>query len=244
MLQLNTQTAPSVVEYPDDDGLPMADNSKQFWWITTIAGNLAALYRDRADVLVGGNMLWYAREGDPAERFAPDAFVVFGRPKGDRGSYKSWEENEVPMTVVFEILSPSNSWREMTDKAIFYSEHGTEEFYVYDPETNDLKVYIRGKATLRRIYAIDGFVSPRMGIRFDLSGPELVLRYADGRPFLTFEEIEAERERLTEERERLTRERDRATQGLARLVELVRKQTSQQATPEDLAELQRLLSEA
>ena len=70
MLRSNTLTAPSVVEYPDDDGLPMADNSKQFRWITTIAGNLAGLYRDREDVLVGGNMLWYAREGDPAERFA------------------------------------------------------------------------------------------------------------------------------------------------------------------------------
>jgi Uma2 family endonuclease len=90
MLQVNTQTATPVVEYPDSDGLPLSDNSKQFRWITTVAGNLAGLYRDRADVLVGGNMLWYAREGDPNECFAPDGFVVFGRPKGDRGSYKQW----------------------------------------------------------------------------------------------------------------------------------------------------------
>ena len=179
MLQLNTQTAPPV-EYPDDDGLPMADNSKQFRWITTIAGNLAGLYRDRPDVLVGGNMLWYAREGDPAERYAPDAFVVFGRPKGDRGSYKQWVENDVPMTVVFEILSPSNTWKEMADKLMFYSEYGAEEFYIYDPETNDLTAYIRGRALLRKLDELDGFVSPRLGICFDLSSEELVLRHADG----------------------------------------------------------------
>ena len=248
MLQVNTQTAPPV-EYPDDDGLPMADNSKQFWWITTIAGNLAGLYGDCTDVLVGGNMLWYAREGDPAERFAPDVFVVFGRPKGHRGSYKQWEENDVPMTVVFEILSPSNSWREMTHKLGFYGEYGAEEFYVYDPETNELEVFVRGKATLRRSYAVDGFVSPKMGIRFDLSGPELVLRHADGRPFLTFEELEAEREslagerdRLSDERDRLSDERDTAEQRFRRLAELVRRQSTQQATPEESAELQRLLS--
>ena len=70
------------MEYPDDDGLPMADNSKQFWWITTIAGNLAGLYRDRPDVLVGGNMLWYAREGDPAERFAPTSSSSSAGPRG------------------------------------------------------------------------------------------------------------------------------------------------------------------
>ena len=194
MLRINTLTAQDVVEYPDSDGLPMADNSEQFRWITTIAGNLAALYRDRDDVLVGGDMLWYAREGDPDERRAPDVFVVFDRPKGYRGSYRQWVEGDVPMTVVFEIMSPGNDWMEMADKALFYSEYGVEEFYVYDPDTNQVAVYLRGRATLRRVYLVDGYVSPRMGIQFDLSGEELVLRHADGRPFLTFEELEAERE--------------------------------------------------
>ncbi len=271
MIQLNTQTAPSVVEYPEDDGLPMADNSKQFWWITTIAANLAGLYRDREDVFVGGNMLWYAREGDPAERFAPDVFVVFGRPKGPRSSYKQWEEDDVPMTVVFEILSPSNTRDMMTDKVLFYSDYGAEEFYTYDPDTNELKVYIRGRAILRRVYKVADFVSPNMGIRFDLSGPELVLRHADGRPFLTVEELEAERVRLTDERDRVTAERDRATderdrvtderdrvtderdaaitnseklqRRLERIAELLPKQLTSQIRSEELAELQRLLLE-
>ena len=152
------------------------------------------------------------------------------------------------MTVVFEILSPSNTWKEMTHKLGFYSEYGAEEFYIYDPDTNDLTVYIRGKAILRRVYEVDGFVSPRMGIRFDLSGPELVLCHADGRPFLPFEELEAERVKavqqanLAKQQVDLAVERTKeAEQQFRRLVELVQKQSTQQATPDELAELQRLL---
>jgi Uma2 family endonuclease len=248
MLRFDTLTAPPPVEYPDDDGLPMADNSKQFWWITTIAGNLAALYRDRPDVLVGGNMLWYAREGDPDERYAPDVFVVFGRPKGDRGSYKQWEENHVPMTVVFEIISPSNTWRMIPDKVLFYDDYGAEEFYAYDPDTNDLDIYLRGKSILRKIRPSEEFVSPKLGIRFDISGEELVLRHADGRPFLPFEELEAERENaihqatLAKQQATLAIEQTKeANQRFHRLAELVLKQASHQATPDELAELQRLL---
>ena len=262
MLQLNTLTAPDVVEYPDSDGLPMADNSKQFHWITTIAGNLDALYRNRPDILVGGNMLWYAREGDPAERCAPDVFVVFGQPKGHRGSYKQWVENDVPMTVVFEILSPGNTWKEMIDKVLFYSDNGTEEFYIYDPETNELTIYLRGKATLRRIYDVADFVSPRMGIRFDLSGEELVVRHPDGRPFLTFKELEVERAEAVHRADLAKKEANLAKQEadlakreadlafarakavgkrFARLVELMQSQSARQATAEELTELQRLL---
>jgi hypothetical protein len=54
-------------------------------------------------------------------------------------------------------------------------------------------VYIRRGDVLRRVRPVQGFTSPRLGIRFDLSGPELAVFYPDGRHFLTFEELEAER---------------------------------------------------
>ena len=97
----------------------------------------------------------------------PDVYVVFGRPKGYRGSWKQWEENNTPMTVVFEVLSPGNDPMEMADKHAFYDEYGVEEYYVYDPDRNTLRAYLRGKAALRREWKVDGFVSPRLGIRFD-----------------------------------------------------------------------------
>src|SRR5438874_13282 len=74
----------SPIEYPEDDGQPMSDNSKQFRWIQVIEGNLEAVVRDQPDVVVAGNMLWYPREGHSDERNAPDVMVIFGRPKGDR----------------------------------------------------------------------------------------------------------------------------------------------------------------
>lgn len=51
-------------------------------------------------------LLWYPVESHPEIRTAPDVLVVFGRPKGHRGSYKQWEEDNIPPQVVFEILSP------------------------------------------------------------------------------------------------------------------------------------------
>lgn len=86
----------SDVIYPDSDGQPMADNTKQFRWIVTIKENLERLYTNRDDVFVAGDLLWYPVEGEPKVRLAPDALVVFGRPKGDRGSYRQWVEDNVP----------------------------------------------------------------------------------------------------------------------------------------------------
>ncbi|MEO8894016.1 MAG: hypothetical protein ABI417_21225, partial [Coleofasciculaceae cyanobacterium] len=61
-------TAESVIIYPDSDGKPMADNTKQFRCITTIQGGLDALFKDRADIFVAGDLLWYPLEGDNKTR--------------------------------------------------------------------------------------------------------------------------------------------------------------------------------
>jgi Uma2 family endonuclease len=241
---------PDKIFYPESDGQPMSDNTRQFRWIVTLAGNLAALFRDREDVFVSGNQNWYPVEGEPNIVAAPDVYVVFGRPKGDRPSYKQWEEGGVPMTVVLEVLSPRNTATEMMDKHTFYEEHGALEYYVYDPDSNRLHGYVRRGDVLVRVRQINGFVSPRLGIRFDLSGPELVVRYPDGRPFLTFEELAAERDesaqRATQAEERATQAEERATQAeqrATRLTELTGKVLRQEATPEEMQELQLLVQE-
>jgi Uma2 family endonuclease len=243
-----------AIVYPESDGLPMAENTRQMRWIFLFVGNLRILFRHRDDVFVAGDQNWYPVQGEPGVCQAPDAYVVFGRPKGERGSYKQWEEGGVPMTVVFEVLSPSNDPLEMVDKLSFYEEHGVEEYYVYDPDHNRLVGYARRGELLLRVRPMDGYVSPRLGIRFDLSGPELVVRYPDGRPFLSHEEMEEERvkalQQLDETRKQIDEARKQADearrqagaaeQRAARLAELTRKVLQQQATPEELQELQRL----
>jgi Uma2 family endonuclease len=245
---------PEPIVYPESDGKPMADNTKQFEWIYRLYGNLAAIFQDHEDVFVCGNQFWYPVEGEPQIVQSPDVYVVFGRPKGHRPSWKQWEEGGVPMTVVFEVLSPGNNFREMADKLQFYDDHGVEEYYVYDPDNNDLAVYVRGKAALRLTRPSHGFVSPRLGIRFDLSGEEMAVYHPDGRRFLTFEEAEAERsrnhqlrldaeKRIDEARQRIDAARkqaDEANRRVHRLAELSRKARRGEATAEEIAELERL----
>ena len=105
--------------YRSSDGKPMADNTKPYRWIVAVQGGLTTLDRDDPDVLVVGDLLWYPVEGNNKIRAAPDAMVVFGRPKGDRGSYIQYREEGVVPQVAFEILSPGNRPAEMRRKLAF-----------------------------------------------------------------------------------------------------------------------------
>ena len=107
------------LEYPDSDGLPMSDNTLQFKWIVTVKEGLEAQYRNDRDVFVAGDLLWYPVFGKPKIRSAPDAMVVFGRPKGYRGSYKQWDEGGIAPQVAFEILSPGTRLSDSIQKFQF-----------------------------------------------------------------------------------------------------------------------------
>lgn len=182
--QLARQDRPAEVQYPDSDGMPMAENTLQFQWIVTLKENLDALLPD----FVAGDLLWYPIEGDNKTRQAPDVLVALGRPKGRRGSYKQWVEDGVAPQVVFEVLSPGNTLPEMYRKILFYAHHGVEEYYVYDPDDNVLSGWIRRGSRLIEIESMDGWVSPLLGIRFQPGEPLEVYR-PDGRRFLTFGEL-------------------------------------------------------
>jgi Uma2 family endonuclease len=181
--------------YPDSDGLPMADDTLQYEWIATIKGNLDALFRHDPNVFVAGDLLWYAVEGEPAIRTAPDAMVACGRPKGYRGSYKQWREAGIAPQVVFEILSPGNRARDLARKFEFYDRYGVEEYYVYDPDEVVLSGWRRVKGRLRPIKSMHGWVSPRLGIHFDMSGEELAIYGPNKDRFLPFEEVKEQQER-------------------------------------------------
>lgn len=211
--QLKTPQAPEII-YPDSDGQPMADNTIQFRWIVTIKENIELLFAANADVFVAGDLLWYPVEGNNKIRMAPDAMVVFGRPKGDRGSYKQWKEDNIPPQVVFEILSPGNRPGEMTKKFDQYDLYGVEEYYLYDPDKVKLTGWLRRQGKLQSIDQMDGWVSPRLKVRFDLTGPELQIFKESGDRFLTYSEME---ERAKREQQRAERERQRAEQAEARI---------------------------
>lgn len=207
--RLGSKAAASQVEYPDSDGKRMAENTLQFQWIVTIKEGLDALFRDRPDVFVAGDLLWYPIEGDNKTRTAPDALVAFGRPKGYRGSYKQWEEGGIAPQVVFEVLSPGNRAGEMRRKLEFYERFGVEEYYLYDPDRNTFVAYRREGDRLVSIPHPAGMVSPRLGVRFELTDDAFALIGPDGRRFLTYLELAEQRDALarSEEQQRLRAER-------------------------------------
>jgi hypothetical protein len=109
--------------------------------------------------------------------------------------YPEHEEDGLAPQVVFEVRSPANGFKEMLDKLEFYETHGVEEYYTYDPdpERNDLTGFQRQGERLRPIDEMNGWTSPRLGIRFDTSGEELRIFAPDDTPFRSHEEIEQER---------------------------------------------------
>lgn len=210
-----SQTQTQII-YPDSDGQPMANNTIQFRWILVIQQNLDWMFASDPNVFVAGDLFWYSVEGKPKIVNAPDVMVVLGRPKGDRGSYQQWNEENIAPQVVFEILSPGNSQGEMERKLLFYDRYGVSEYYIYNPNNNQLTGWLRGEDGLDVIASLDQWVSLQLGIRFDLSG-ELQIYRPDGTRFLSYNEIsqllEQEQQRALQaeqERQRAEIERQRA----------------------------------
>ncbi|MGK7931415.1 MAG: Uma2 family endonuclease [Microcystaceae cyanobacterium] len=208
-----TQVRPTPkkdIIYPESDGKPMADNTLQFRWITTIKTNLDWLFAQDETVFIAGDLLWYPTEGDNRKSQAPDVMVIFGRPKGYRGSYQQWKEENIAPQVVFEILSPSNTQAEMNRKLLFYERHGVEEYYIYDPNKNELNGLIRGENGLEVIEKMNDWVSPRLKICFEIDDPELKLYHPNGDSFTSY----------TEEKQRAEQEKQRAEKLANKLREL------------------------
>ena len=208
-----SQISKPEIVYPDSDGKPMADNTKQFELIVEIKKGLDLLYINEPNVFIAGDLFWYPIQGQPKIVTAPDVMVVFGRPKGDRGSYKQWQEENIAPQVVFEILSPSNDRLEMSRKLLFFERHKVEEYYLYDPETNFLDIWIRTSEGLEPIAQFDGWTSPRLGVRFDISTGRLQLYKPDGSKFYSYIEVnqllEQTTQQLTETQALLQQYRDR-----------------------------------
>ena len=206
--------------YPDTDGKPMAEGTQQFDWIVTIKEGLEALLDGRPDVFVAGDLLWYYTEKVVKDCVAPDAMVVFGRPKGRRYSYRQWLEGGLAPQVVFEVYSPTNTPAEMA----LYDRLGVEEYYEYDPRTGLFKGWAREGDALRPIPDVEAWRSPRLGITFEAPPEEdaLVIRRPDGVPFVTAAEAIRQRDEealRAAEAERRARAEHRLAQAAHRRAE-------------------------
>jgi Uma2 family endonuclease len=204
---------PGEVFYPESDGKPMAENTLQYRWIVLLIENIKQLYAQHPSVFVAGDLLWYPVKGRADISLAPDCLVAFGPRQGDRGCYKQWEEGTAPH-VVFEVLSPSNTGPEMMDKLRAYERYGVEEVYYFDPQTGQLRAWIRQEGQLTPVEKVHGFESPRLKIRFWPGPADMKITRPDGSAFESFSEladrVRTESERAQRERARAQREQERA----------------------------------
>ncbi len=209
------------VIYPESDVQPIASNTTHFIWIVTIKENIDWFFSQNQNsdlkIFVAGDLLWYPVEGRNDLSTAPDIMAVIGRPRGHRGSYKQWLEDNIAPQIVFEILSPSNTKEEMDKKLLFYDRYGVQEYYIYDYEANRLLVWLRQSDSLSPLVIVRGWQSPRLGIQFEITDETLKMFHADGTPFLNYVEIQ---DLLVQERQRADAEKQRADRLEAKLREL------------------------
>ena len=232
------------IEYPESDDEPLAESSIQYRWITAIKTFIGWMYLNRKDVFVAADNFWYPVKGNPHEKLAPDIYAVFGAPhKKDRGCYKQWEENNIAIQVIFEIMSPYDYAPKMREKFAFYERHGSLEYYVYDPHRDTLEGYTRQNERFVPISNMDGWVSPLLGVRFEWRNSELRMFTPDGRVFIppedileqfvyTAEQVELANEEielanqeidhLQNERDKARNERDKAQSERDKATELAR----------------------
>ncbi len=232
---MTVQSVPQKkIVYPESDGKPMADNTKQLEVIVYLFDNISALFAERKDVFVAADLFWYPVEGHPEIRTAPDVMVAFGRPKGHRPSYKQWEENNIAPQVVFEVLSPGNRLSELIEKYQFYERYGVEEYYIYDPDRGALEGWLRVDGAFKPVPEMDGWVSPRLGTRFTLEDGELVMYRPDGERFIPYVEL---RRQLERERQQVEQARQLAEQARQEAEQV--RQLAEQARQEAERERQR-----
>ena len=210
-LKINSSSDEDII-YPESDGKPMSDNTKQYSYIVSIKENLETIFQE--NVFIAADLFWYPVRGNKDIKAAPDVMVCFSRPKGDRRSYLQWNEDNIAPHVVFEILSHNNTKQDMKKKFAFYEQYNVQEYYIYDPNKIVLKGYTRLNNKLNPINEMDGYISPLLKIKFDLSGDELVMYRPDGKKFTSLIDSEQknknQRLKLIYEKQRADFEKQRA----------------------------------
>jgi Uma2 family endonuclease len=167
-----TTTAPQI-HYPESDGKPMGETDVHIDALIYLREALRDHFRDDPQMYVAGNMLLYYEEGNPAACVAPDVFVVHGVAKGERRTYRLWEEGQAPV-VVFEITSRRSRLEDLGTKRAIYAMLGVREYFLYDPLGEYLRPPLHGyrlqEGEYQRISpgGEGGFTSQTLGLELQL----------------------------------------------------------------------------
>ena len=213
-------TTATQIHYPESDGKPMGETDVHIDALIYLREALRDYFRDDPQMYVAGNMFLYYEEGNPSACVAPDVFVVQGVAKGERRTYRLWEEGQPPV-VVFEITSRGSRLEDLGTKRAVYAMLGVREYFLYDPLGEYLRPTLQGYRLQEGEYqrlspgGEGEFTSQALGLELRLEDGRLrVFNPTTGERLLTPAEAllarrvaEAELERLRAELARLRGER-------------------------------------
>ena len=181
--------------YPASDGKPMAETEKHVIQLAQLLECLRTYFSSEPDVYVSGNNMMYYDEGNPRKRVCPDIYVTLGIPKRERRSYKIWDEGKSP-DFIMELLSDETRKRDFGfKKRLYQNVFHTKEYFLYDPDTEELYGYrlTEKRYRLVRLDADFRLFSSILGLLFgvDTQGWLRVYR-PDGTLLKTQQELAAE----------------------------------------------------
>ncbi len=187
----------------------MAETDTHRKLILYLTSCLEIFFADQEDVYVTGNIMFYYAEGEPNEVISPDVMVCFGIPKGERTSYKTWEENDVVPSIIIE-LSSRGTWRkDLVEKRGLYAMLGVKEYFIFNPldlksESRFVALHLKN-GDYEAAEITDGRVrSEVLGLDLVASGKTLRLfNPQTGEILKTTEELAEENAELKSEIERL-----------------------------------------
>ncbi len=224
--------APVAIEYPTEDGVPMAETDAQAIPLIYAVAGLRDYFLDQPDVYVSGNLLIYYEEGNVKASVAPDTFVVFGVPDRIRPIYKVWEEGKSP-DFVLEITSRHTRHRDQGPKRELYESLGVREYWQYDPTGDYLQPPLRGLRLVRGEYEAlpetrlgDGSLvmySAVLGLEVRIEEGELRFHHPESGDILTLTEQRLAKQQAEARLEREAAARQAAEARVAELEALLRR---------------------
>ncbi len=243
------------IEYPESDGMPMAETQVHVQAMVDALETLSDFFRADPNVYVNANMLLYYEEGNFDASVAPDVFVTRGIPKEPpRRTYRLWVEGRPP-TFVLELTSRGTRLEDQGTKRALYTMIGVREYFLFDPLDEYLKPPLQGFRLADGEYertepdADGSLLAETLSLRLRIEGKRLRLVVAaTGQRLLWPDEVsaqlraEAEARRAAEQQARAEAEGRRAAEQQAR-AEAEARRAAEQRAAEAEAELARLRAE-
>ncbi len=238
---LTSPAAATAVPEPDDVEYPEGQwVAQSLWHGDAVRQATAALdhhFRERQDTLVAMEVRVYYVRGNDKVWLQPDVQVVFGVKRGNRSSFKVWEEGKAP-DFVLEVASPSTAENDAEHKALEYASIGVREFWRLDPTGSLMSSPLEGYLACAGSYdAVEPVADAGPWLRSEVLGLELSSARKAGAMVVVFRDPETGEEfdgslAAAEQRRRAAEDRASAQ------AERARAEAERRRAAEDLASAQ------